>query len=180
MAVFRRIGMDNRRAAILAEIPRLRRYARALLRDRDAADDLVQDCLERALQRLDNWRTGDDPRRWLFTIMHHLFIDQTRKTRRRAEVVVLGIDSNEALSTPAVQAETIASREILNALQAIGADRRAAILMVAVEGFSYAEAAQILGIPAGTLMSRIARGREELRGLLDDAARRRSIKVVER
>ena len=172
--------MDNRRAAILAEIPRLRRYARALLRDRDAADDLVQDCLERALQRLDNWRTGDDPRRWLFTIMHHLFIDQTRKTRRRAEVVVLGIDSNEALSTPAVQAETIASREILNALQAIGADRRAAILMVAVEGFSYAEAAQILGIPAGTLMSRIARGREELRGLLDDAARRRSIKVVER
>lgn len=180
MAVFRRVGMDNRRAAILAEIPRLRRYARALLRDRDAADDLVQDCLERALQRLDNWRTGDDPRRWLFTIMHHLFIDQTRKTRRRAEVVVLGIDSNEALSTPAVQAETIASREILNALQAIGADRRAAILMVAVEGFSYAEAAQILGIPAGTLMSRIARGREELRGLLDDAARRRSIKVVER
>lgn len=180
MAVFRRVGMDNRRAAILAEIPRLRRYARALLRDRDAADDLVQDCLERALQRLDNWRTGDDPRRWLFTIMHHLFIDQTRKTRRRAEVVVLGIDSNEALSTPAVQAETVASREILNALQAIGADRRAAILMVAVEGFSYAEAAQILGIPAGTLMSRIARGREELRGLLDDAARRRSIKVVER
>lgn len=171
--------MDSRRAAILAEIPRLRRYARALLRDRDAADDLVQDCLERALQRLDNWQTGDSPRRWLFTIMHHIFVDQVRKTRRRAEVVVLGLDDSEVLSSPAVQVETLASREILEALGAIGADRRAALLMVAVEGFSYAEAAGILGIPAGTLMSRIARGREELRGLLDDTTRRRTIRVVE-
>ena len=74
--------MDEKKAAILGEIPRLRRYARSLLRDRDSADDLVQDCLERALVRLDNWQTGESPRRWLFTIMHHLFIDQMRKVKQ--------------------------------------------------------------------------------------------------
>ena len=172
--------MNDRKAAILAEMPRLRRYARALLRDSDAADDLVQDCLERALLRLDNWQTGESPRRWLFTIMHHLFVDQMRKARRRSEVVMLTLDDSEALSSPALQAESVASREIVDALQAVSPDRRAALLMVGIEGFSYAEAANILGIPAGTLMSRIARGREELRGLLDDASRRRMIRVVER
>ena len=172
--------MDNKRAAIIAEIPRLRRYARALLRDVDAADDLVQDCLERALARLDNWQSGESPRRWLFTIMHHIFVDQLRKVKRRAEVVMLMLDDSEAMASPAQQADDLASREIVDALQAISADRRAALLMVGVEGFSYAEAANILGIPAGTLMSRIARGREELRALLDDRARRRTLRVVER
>jgi RNA polymerase sigma-70 factor (ECF subfamily) len=172
--------MDKRKAAILEEIPRLRRYARALLRDRDSADDLVQDCLERAFVRLDNWQTGDSPRRWLFTIMHHLFIDQTRKAKRRSEVVVLTLDDREAMASPAQQDESVASREIVDALQQVSADRRAALLMVGIEGFSYAEAANILGVPTGTLMSRISRGREELRGLLDDVARRRTIRVVER
>ena len=180
IVALRRAGMDDRKAAILAEIPRLSRYARALLRDRDSADDLVQDCLERALARIDNWRTGENPRRWLFTIMHHLFVDQMRKTKRRAEVVMLTLDDSEALSSPAEQAESIASREIMDALQAISPERRAALVIVGIEGFSYAEAATMLGIPAGTLMSRIARGREELRGLLDDVARRRAIRVVER
>lgn len=172
--------MDDRKAAIIGEIPRLRRYARALLRDRDAADDLVQDCLERALAKMDSWRTGENPRRWLFTIMHHLFVDQTRRVKRRAEVVVEGIEDGAAMSTPATQAETLASREIVEALAALSPDRRSALLLVAVEGFSYAEAAGVLGIPAGTLMSRIARGRDELRGLLDDAARRRKIRIVEK
>ncbi|MEW9806696.1 sigma-70 family RNA polymerase sigma factor [Mesorhizobium marinum] len=172
--------MEDRKAAILAEIPRLRRYARALVRDRDAADDLVQDCLERALARMDNWRTGDNPRRWLFTIMHHLFVDQTRRTKRRGEVAMLNLDDSEALSVQADQSESVASREIVDALQAIGPERRAALVIVGVEGFSYAEAAAMLGIPAGTVMSRVARGREELRGLLDDMHRRRAIRVVER
>ncbi|MBU0585074.1 MAG: RNA polymerase sigma factor [Alphaproteobacteria bacterium] len=172
--------MEQRKAAILAELPRLRRYSRALLRDPDAADDLVQDCLERALRRLDNWQTDEKPRRWLFTIMHNLFIDQTRRTRRRAEVVTLTLDDSEAVSAPAEQHESIATREIMDALQEIRPDRRAAILLVGLEGFSYAEAATLLGVPAGTLMSRVSRGREELRGLLDDFSRRRVVKVVER
>jgi len=172
--------MDEKKAAILQEIPRLRRYARALLRDRDSADDLVQDSLERALLRMDNWRTGESPRRWLFTIMHHLFIDQMRKVSRRGEAAILPLEASEALATPAIQAESVASREIVDALQQISPDRRAALVMVAIEGFSYAEAATMLGVPAGTLMSRIARGREELRGLLDDQARRRAIRIVEK
>jgi RNA polymerase sigma-70 factor (ECF subfamily) len=172
--------MDDRKSAILAEIPRLRRYAQALLRERDKADDLVQDTLERALGRMDNWRTGENPRRWLFTIMHHLFVDQVRKISRRGEQALLPLDSNEALAQPATQLDSIASLDIMDALQAISPERRAALLIVGVEGFSYAEAANVLGIPAGTLMSRIARGREELRGLLDDSARRRTIRVVEK
>jgi RNA polymerase sigma-70 factor (ECF subfamily) len=93
---------------------------------------------------------------------------------------MLPLEAGEAQAAPADQVETIASREIMDALQAISPDRRAALVMVAIEGFSYAEAANILGVPAGTLMSRIARGREELRGLLDDTSRRRSIRIVEK
>ena len=172
--------MDEKKTAILAEIPRLRRYARALLRDRDAADDLVQDSLERALARLDNWRTGENPRRWLFTIMHHLFVDQVRKVGRRGNDVTLPPEAAEGIAVPATQHDSFAIREILDALEAISPERRAAIVLVAVEGFSYAEAANILGIPAGTLMSRISRGRDDLRALLDDAARRRTIRIVEK
>ncbi len=112
--------------------------------------------------------------------MHHLFIDQMRRVNRRGEATMLPLETGEALAQPAQQMDSIASREIIDALQAISPDRRAALVMVAIEGFSYAEAANILGVPAGTLMSRIARGREELRGLLDDNARRRSIRIVEK
>jgi RNA polymerase sigma-70 factor (ECF subfamily) len=171
--------MNDRQDAILAEIPRLRRYARALLRDRDAADDLVQDCLERALRRLDNWRTGDSPRRWLFTIMHHLFVDQTRRTKRRGEAFPLSHEEVGGVATEASQFDALAARDVADALQSIGADRRAALVLVTVEGLSYAEAADVLGIPAGTLMSRVSRGREELRALLDGQARRKSIRIVD-
>ena len=83
------LAMDERRRAIIEQIPRMRRYARSLVRDRDAADDLVQDSLERALSRMDRWVTGDLPRRWLFTIMHHLFVDQLRRTKRHGQIVAM-------------------------------------------------------------------------------------------
>lgn len=172
-------GMDDRRKALLDTIPELRRYARSLLRERDTADDLVQDCLERALAHLDNWRTDENPRKWLLTIMHHIFLDQMRREKRRGERAMLTLDDREAMAIHAVTPEGAASHDILEALQAISPERRAAILIVSVEGFTYAEAAAILGVPAGTLMSRIARGREELRALLENGARRRSIRVVE-
>ncbi len=158
----------------------MRRYARALVRDSDSADDLVQDSVERALQRLDNWRTGESPRRWLFTIMHHLFIDKVRKVKRQGTANAVSLDHEAALAVPSEQADQMAARDIADALDRIGDDRRVALLLVSVEGFSYSEAANMLGIPAGTLMSRVARGREELRGLLDDQARRRSIRMVEK
>jgi len=174
-----RLDMDDKRRAILAEIPRLRRYARALLRDREAADDLVQDSLERAFSRLDNWRSGDSPQRWLFTIMHNLFIDQKRRVVRR-EVLSLSQDVADSMVSPPTQFESVVSREVFEALQAIAPERREALLLVAVEGLTYAEAATVLGIATGTVMSRIARAREELRASLDDAARRRTIRVVEK
>jgi RNA polymerase sigma-70 factor (ECF subfamily) len=171
--------MDEKRAAILAELPRLRRYARALVRDRDAADDLVQDCVERALQRIDNWRDGDNPRRWLFTIMHHIFVDQLRRVRRRGEVVTLAAEAEPAFALQPTQMDSLQAREVLDALQSIAPERRAALILVAVEGMSYAEAATVLNIPAGTLMSRIARAREELRIELERASGRRKLRAVE-
>ncbi len=170
--------MNDRYEAILAEIPRLRRYALSLMRDSDRADDLVQDCLERAFSRLANWQTGDNPRRWLFTIMHNIFIDTVRKDKRRGETIPLS-DTDGALEpVPADQHGKLVAREVLDTLQTIDPDRRAALMLVAVEGFSYAEAAGILGIPAGTLMSRIARGRAELRDRLDKNVRASAIGVA--
>jgi RNA polymerase sigma-70 factor, ECF subfamily len=171
---------DDRRRAIIDEIPRMRRYARSLLRDRDAADDLVQDSLERALSRMERWTTGDSPRRWLFTIMHHLFVDQLRRSKRHGQIVAMMPETIGGSQTPPPQDEKVETREVLEALQKISPDRRAALALVAVEGFSYAEAANVLGVPAGTLMSRLARGREDLRVILDDASRRKMIKVVDK
>ncbi|WP_328824959.1 sigma-70 family RNA polymerase sigma factor [Mesorhizobium neociceri] len=160
------------RRAIIEEIPRLRRYARSLLCDRDAADDLVHDCLETALSHIEGWRSGNSPRRQLFTIMHQLFIDQLRRTKRHLPAEALMPEKLEAVAAPARQPDKIASAEVLSALQQIAPERRAALTLVAVEGLSYADAANVLGISLGTLASRIAVGREELRSLLDDNSRR--------
>ena len=171
--------MNDRQKAILAEIPRLRRYARSLMREPDRADDLVQDCLERAFARMTNWQTGDNPRRWLFTIMHNIFIDQVRKEQRRGEIVPLSELESGLAKVKAEQHDKLVARDVIDALQRIDPDRRAALMLVAVEGFSYAEAAEILQVPAGTVMSRIARGRNELRGALNESTRTRAIRVVE-
>ncbi len=171
--------MDGRRKAIVGEIPGLRRYARALMHDADAADDLVQDCLERAFLRLDNWQTGTSPRRWLFTLMHNLFVDGVRARKRRGEVSdQVEFDAPDLSSAPE-QNGVLDLRDVLDALQDVAPERRAAILLVGVEGMSYAEAAQVLDIPTGTLMSRVARGRQDLRDVLDLARRRRILKAVE-
>ena len=160
------------RRAIIWEIPRLRRYARSLLRDRDAADDLVQDCLEKALSRIESWRSGESPRRRLFTIMHQLFVEELRRTKRYVHAEALMPEKIDAVAAPARQSDKIASAEVLSALQQIAPERRAALTLVAVEGLSYADAANVLGIALGTVASRIAGGREELRSILDDASRR--------
>ncbi|MFC5583897.1 sigma-70 family RNA polymerase sigma factor [Nitratireductor kimnyeongensis] len=171
--------MDGKREAIVREIPGLRRYARALLRDADAADDLVQDCLERAFSRLDNWQTGISPRRWLFTLMHNLFVDGVRARKRRSELTSVAEANIPASVTAPEQNGVLDLHDVLDALQEVGPDRRAALLLVGVEGMSYAEAADVLGIPTGTLMSRVARGRQDLREVLDFARRRRILKAVQ-
>ncbi|UVK41358.1 sigma-70 family RNA polymerase sigma factor [Mesorhizobium sp. AR10] len=168
------------RRAITEEVPRLRRHARSLLRDPEAADDLVQDCLEMAVSRIESWRSGDSPRRWLFTILHQLFVDQVRRTNRQVHAEALMPETIEAVALPARQPDNIASAEVLSALQQITPERRAALTLVAVEGLSYADAAHVLGIALGTLASRIAGGREELRSILDDVSRRKMTVSTER
>ncbi len=149
-------------AALEAHIPRLRRYARALAGDPDRADDLVQDTLERALRKFSLWRRGSDLRAWLFTLMHNLYVNQ-----RRAERPML--EWNEAYLAPvaATQEEQLMVRDLQRALQQLPPEFREVVLLVGLEDFSYAQAAAILGIPRGTVMSRLSRGREKLRRAME-------------
>jgi RNA polymerase sigma-70 factor (ECF subfamily) len=161
----------DRTKAIAREIPHLRRYARALLRDFDEADDLVQDCIERAIARLHQWRDRDSPRQWLFTIMHNLYVDEIRKRQRRTSGPALTVIDGDQLASEPRQLTHLETKDVLAALHALPDERRAALVLVGVEGFNYRDAAAVLGVPVGTLMSRLARGREQLRAVLGDDAR---------
>jgi RNA polymerase sigma factor (sigma-70 family) len=147
-------------------IPALRRYAWALLRDDQAADDLVQDCLERAISRWHLRRRDGNLRAWLFTILHNLFISGRRMQTRRGPH-----GSLDDLAAPPVAAgdpeQSALSRDVLGALAALPEDQRTVILLVAVEDLSYEEAARVVGVPIGTVMSRLSRGRERLRRLVE-------------
>lgn len=151
--------------ALLIEplIPALRRYARALTQDRSAADDLVQDSLERAISRWHQRRPDGDVRAWIFTILHNLAINRLRQTRRRGQHVPIEEADDTALSRPAVQEDALRRRDILKALAELSVEQRTVLLLVSVENLSYAQAASVLGIPVGTVMSRLSRGRESLR-----------------
>ena len=162
----------DRKAAIAQELPRLRRYARALLRDASEADDLVQDCVARALEKIGQWRDDDNPRRWLFTIMHNLFVDQDRARRRRTQIAqAAALAPGEAFEPPR-QLNQLILGEIMDALHELPDDRREAVLLVGVEGLSYRDAAAALGVPVGTFMSRLGRGRAQLRAMLGESAPR--------
>ncbi len=160
--------MDERERLIVEQIPHLRRYALALLGDRDRANDLVQDCLERGLSRWHLWRPGN-LRAWLFTIMHNI----NANARRRAARAPLGValDTAEFLApVPPAQEDGLNLAALQRALAVLPEDQRAVLLLVGLEGFAYAEAAKILGIPIGTVMSRLHRGREQLRRQLAGGA----------
>ena len=160
---------------ILAEIPRLRRYARAMLGDRAAADDLVQDTLERAWSRCALWRAGSDLRAWLFSIMHNLRVDQLR----RPSVSTHSIDEDDfEVPTRATQADRLEVRDLESALRQLPDEQREVLLLVALEDLGYAEIASLLGIPVGTVMSRLARGRERLRLLMDGRPPGVNLRVV--
>ena len=157
--------MAARHDEIVAEIPHLRRYARALLRDPAAADDLVQACLERALGKSHLWRRGSRLRPWLFTIMHNLHVAEFRRRARRP----VEIDLSEMADPPALappQETQVEARRAVEALAHLPEDQQAAVILVALEDMTYGEAAAVLGIPRGTLMSRLHRGRERLRTLM--------------
>ncbi|MDK9704064.1 MAG: RNA polymerase sigma factor [Sulfuritalea sp.] len=165
--------MDSR--AILAEIPRLRRYARAMLGDRAAADDLVQDTLERAWSRLFQWRAGSDLRAWLFGIMHNLRVDQLRRPRLATQ----SIDEDDFdVPTRPTQTDELELRDIESALNHLPDEQREVLLLVALEEMRYADIAATLGVPIGTVMSRLSRGRERLRLIMNGEHASTRLRVV--
>lgn len=153
------------RAQIVEQLPGLRRYARALTGDAWAADDLVQDTLERASRKWLLWRSGSDLRAWLFTLMHNLYLNQ-----RRGLLEVQALDA-QALATLA-GADGVAcdvAIDIDRCLQRLPAEQRAVLLLVTLEDMAYADVARVLGIPIGTVMSRLSRARRRMRELLEQA-----------
>jgi RNA polymerase sigma-70 factor (ECF subfamily) len=148
--------------SLVALIPRLRRYARALAGDRAAADDLVQDTLERAWAKLHLFRGGTDLRAWLFTVMHNVHVNRVRAARPTDALD----EEMPELAQRAVQGDALVVRDLERALAALPAAQREVLLLVALEDLSYEETAQVLGIPIGTVMSRLARAREKLRVLM--------------
>jgi RNA polymerase sigma-70 factor (ECF subfamily) len=148
--------------SIVELIPRLRRYARALAGDRVAADDLVQDTLERAWSKFHLYRRGTDLRAWLFTVMHNVYVNQLRAARPAAP---LDEDMPE-LAQAARETDGLVLRDLDLAIRRLPPDQREVLLLVALEDMSYDEAAGTLGIPIGTVMSRLARAREKLRAML--------------
>ena len=167
--------MSDHEGLIPQHIPRLRRYARALTGDRNAADDLVQDTLERALSRLHLWRQGSDLRAWLFTIMHNIYVNQTRSRIRHPHEA---LDESAAEALHDREPDWAELRDIDDALSRLPGDQRAVLLLVGLEQFTYGEAAQVLEVPLGTVMSRLSRGRERLRLILAGDPKASTLKVV--
>jgi RNA polymerase sigma-70 factor, ECF subfamily len=150
---------------IEAELPGLRRYARALVRDVSDADDLVQECLTRALTKLHLWRDGSNLRAWLFTILHNQYVNKVRRSIRTGISVELD-DSWPPLSRPATQEKRLELRDLDRALGRLPTEQRSVILLVALEGMPYCDVSAVLGIPVGTVRSRLSRGRTALRVLM--------------
>ena len=160
---------------IVAEIPRLRRYARALAGEAVRADDLVQDTLERALGKWSLWRPGN-LRAWLFSIMHNLFVNQARSPRL---VDYPGDDALPDLPTRATQNDALELRDFAHSLSRLPEEQREVLLLVVLEDLSYEDTAKVLDVPIGTVMSRLSRGRERLRALLEGSgAAEPQLKVV--
>ncbi len=167
-------GADTGRLAIfatdlIAHLPALRRYATGLVGRAAEADDLVQDCIERALRRQDGLQQRDRMGAWLRSILHNVFVDDLRRRRVRGTMVdVRDLEDDLALSTPA--ADRGGMQDFYAATMQLSLEHRQVLLLVGVEGLSYREVAEELGVPMGTVMSRLARARDRLREALDAPA----------
>lgn len=154
--------------AVEAEIPRLRRFARSMVRDPTLADDLVQECLERALSRMHLWKPGTNLRAWLFTILRNLHINAIRRRQNHVDIDAEG--QGAIGSSAGTQITRLELRDLRRALQRLPAEQRDVVLLVGLEGISYGEAAETLGISIGTVKSRLSRGRRVLRAMMDGYA----------
>jgi len=150
-------------------IASLRRYARSLLRNRVDADDLVQEALARAVSRADSFQAGTNLRAWLFTILHNVHVNQIRSRASRPDEVP--VDAVEhRLTTPARQEERVEVREMMRLVDELPEEQRQVLMLVALEGLKYEEVAEVLGVPIGTVMSRLSRAREAVRTKMANGA----------
>lgn len=163
--------MEDIARLIEAQIPRLRRYARALLRNSDQADDLVQETLRRGLDRIHQYRPGTDFRAWLFTIMHNNYVNAVRRSARRRDAIVV---EKAPLASPAPQLHKLELQDLENAIARLSEEQRVTLLLVSLEGLTYEEVAQICEIPIGTVRSRLNRAREELRRMTEYGSAQRA------
>lgn len=164
-------------AEIELSVPALRRYARSLTRNADRADDLVQDCIERAIRKQGLWRPTAPLQSWLFRMLLNIYRNDLRRDRRKGDQIPIDGMLVEPSIQPA-QPGRIALGEISRAIDTLPHDQREALLLVVLEGMSYSEAAEVLTIPIGTLMSRLGRARAALRSLTgtSDEPRLRTVK----
>jgi RNA polymerase sigma factor (sigma-70 family) len=144
-------------------VPALRRYAGVLLRDRQEVDDLVHDCLVRALDRLHTRRNNADMRPWLFTIMHNLYVSRVRQNKVHGPIESLDRVDETALAVDPPQDHALRTQDVMRAVRRLPEDLRSVLLLVTVEDLSYGDVARILDIPIGTVMSRLSRARERVR-----------------
>lgn len=157
----------------LPYIPQLRRYARALVGNQATADDLVQDTLERALRKFSLWIPGTNLRAWLFSVMHNVHVNQVRARHDHDP-----LEDDLEIPVPANQEGGLHLRDLSQALQALPLEQREVLLLVGLEGMRYEEVAETLGVPVGTVMSRLSRGRERLRGMLEGGTSKPILKVA--
>ncbi len=146
-------------------MPRLRGYARALTCDVVLADDLVQDCLTRALAKLHLWHEGIDLHAWLFTILHNQYVDHVRRSMREGAGARLS-DNEPLLARAPRQGQGLELRDLGRAIAKLPEEQRSTLLLVGLEGMRYDEVAAVLDVPVGTIRSRLSRRRETLRRLM--------------
>jgi RNA polymerase sigma-70 factor (ECF subfamily) len=164
----------NEAERLVELIPRLRRYARALAGDRSSADDLVQDTLERAWAKLHLYRRGTDLRAWLFTVMHNVHVNRVRAARSTDPLE----DEMPELAQRAAQGDALVVRDLDRSIARLPDEQRAVLLLVTLEELSYEEVARTLGIPIGTVMSRLSRAREKMRAMMAGTSAAAKLKVV--
>ena len=163
---------DDIRARMVAALPRLRRFAYALTGSTEQGDDLVQDACLRALSRIDLWQPGTRLDSWMYRIAQNIWLDRLRANKVRGEVV--DIDAMEGMPGPdgrIVAESELTLQAVSGAMTRLPAEQRAIIALVCIEGLSYKEAAEISGVPVGTVMSRLARARRALHAVLNQPGR---------